>query len=81
MLDAVKGVLDRVLVTRCQYCERPVGGGHVRMPVKVPGYTGRHREAFCDEDHHLAWREHVQDWEERNYEIPTSNVGPACGGC
>lgn len=81
MIRAVKGLVQRVLGTTCQFCDNSIAGPYVIEHVKVPGYTGRHKKAFCNERHLQAWQDYVSAWEDYNYKIPMSNTGPACGGC
>ncbi|MFP4116308.1 MAG: hypothetical protein ACLFTQ_03875 [Candidatus Aenigmatarchaeota archaeon] len=77
MLEALKGLLK----SSCHVCGETIEGKPVQEEVKVPGYTGRHRRAFCSQEHLDEWKSFVEEWEEENHKIPETNKGSACVNC
>lgn len=79
MLKTIKKSFDSVFKDKCQYCGEIIEEESVKGEVKVPGYTGWHEKKFCNSEHLERWKEFVEEWEEKNYEIPESSKGcPTC---
>lgn len=76
ILEKIKNLFE----SGCHVCGE-TAEDPIKTKVKIPGYTGKHEKRFCSQAHLDEWREFIEEWEEKNYEIPDKNKGSTCVSC